>query len=70
MFTYHGIEAYQPEGWNPKPTIEYSIVPVQRMPFELWGELVRAELKSRVLRCPIEERFADLDCVLVKKYTL
>ncbi len=66
MINYYGQEVTKPEGFSPTPTIEYSIVPAQRVPFDLWGEIVRAELKSSALG----KHSGIEDCILVKKLYL
>jgi len=66
MLNYFGQEVTKPVGFCHMPSVEHTIVPAQRIPFSLWGEVIRAELNSMIKGKPsgIE------DCVLVKKYTL
>lgn len=66
MFNYHGQQVEKPKGFTHSPSIQHSIVPAQKVPFSLWGEIIRAELKSLTLggQSGVE------DCELIKVYTL
>lgn len=66
MLNFYGEQVEKPKGFYHSPSIDYSIVPAQRVPFSLWGEVIRAELNQIVLG-----KQSDVeDCELIKVHTL
>jgi hypothetical protein len=58
--TYNGDIVSKPADFHHSPQIKHSIVPAQPVPYNLWGEIIRAQLLGKEVE----------DIVLVKKSNL
>ncbi len=66
MLNYYGQEVTKPHGFNPIPKIAKTIIPVQRAPLNLWGEIIRAEHDA----IKYDQKSPNKDCELVTLYYL
>lgn len=63
MLNWHGETVSKPADFKPTPSLNYTIEPAQKIPYSLWGEVLRAEINATISN----RRSGVNDVVLVKK---